>query len=134
MYHPKKKYFKIVLIGISGSGKTTLGKILFKYFKIPFIEGDTFHSVTSKLKMQKGTPLNKQDRIIWHNRIQKRIDLSKNWVLSCSALGRWQRQFLNKKNKNICFLHCRCEKNIIKKRLALRAGHFFFLRPVRESN
>ena len=125
MHNSKNMNYKIILIGISGSGKTTIGKLLFKYFKISFIEGDKFHSLSSKIKMQKGIPLNNNDRVLWHKRIQRKIKLSRNWVLSCSALGRWQRKILCKKNNNVYFIHCRCEKNIIKKRIGLRIGHFF---------
>ncbi|OUV99213.1 MAG: hypothetical protein CBD16_08515 [Betaproteobacteria bacterium TMED156] len=124
--HPlKRNNLKIVLIGISGSGKTTLGKMLAKYFKISFIEGDNFHSIKSKKKMKEGNSLNFQDRLIWHKKIQKKINLNNKWVLSCSALGVWQREILSKKNQNLNFFHCSCSKEIIKKRLGLRVGHFF---------
>ncbi len=125
MSQHSRSNLKIVLIGISGSGKTTIGKLFSKYFKFKFIEGDSIHPICSKVKMQKGIPLNQKDRLVWHNNIQKKLNLHRSWVLSCSALGRWQRVLLYKKNKDLFFIHCKCEDKILKKRLGLRIGHFF---------
>ena len=116
---------RIILIGVSGSGKTTIGKLFSKYFKFKFIEGDNYHPMSSKIKMQKGVPLNRSDRVIWHIKIQKKLDLHRSWVLSCSALGKWQRKILFKKNKSLFFIHCKCDETILAKRLGMRTGHFF---------
>jgi 6-phosphogluconate dehydrogenase len=45
-------------MGVSGCGKTTIGKLLAQELKVPFFDGDDFHSPANIEKMSKGNPLN----------------------------------------------------------------------------
>jgi carbohydrate kinase (thermoresistant glucokinase family) len=80
----------LILMGVTCSGKTELGKILSVRLKIPFFDGDDFHSQNNINKMKKGIPLDDEDRWHW---LQKNHQLalnhsSKGAVIACSALKR----------------------------------------------
>ena len=52
-------------MGVSGSGKTTVGKGLAKHFSLPFFDADDFHPEANIEKMNRGIPLNDNDRWPW---------------------------------------------------------------------
>ena len=49
-------------MGVSGCGKTLIGKKLAKEFAYQFIEGDDYHSLENKKKMESGQALDDKDR------------------------------------------------------------------------
>ena len=56
MKQPMKIPKVLVLMGVTCSGKTELGKILSIQLKIPFFDGNNFHSQDNINKMKKGYP------------------------------------------------------------------------------
>ena len=52
-------------MGVSGTGKTSLGEILQKDLRLPFYDGDDFHSKENINKMKKGKSLDDLDRQNW---------------------------------------------------------------------
>jgi gluconokinase len=88
----------LILFGVSGAGKTTIGHILSTRLGWRFEDGDDYHSVANRQKMESGTPLTDEDREPWLNvlrmRIQEFIACSENAVLACSALKQKYRDLL----------------------------------------
>jgi carbohydrate kinase (thermoresistant glucokinase family) len=88
----------IYVMGVSGSGKTTIGQLLSQKIKIPFFDGDDFHSTANKEKMKSGKPLNDDDRDEWLleiNKMAKEQVKLKGAVIACSALKEKYRSRLN---------------------------------------
>lgn len=55
----------VVLMGVCGCGKTTIGKLLAKHHGFAFADGDDFHPVSNRNKMEEGNPLTDDDRFPW---------------------------------------------------------------------
>ena len=113
-------------MGVSGSGKTLIGKKLSHQLKCQFIEGDDYHSVANKKKMESGTALDDKDRESWLASLKECLSVSEeSVVLSCSALKRKYRTILNGNPYNTIFIHLDVTKNTLEDRLNVRKGHFF---------
>ncbi|GAB5579728.1 probable gluconokinase isoform X3 [Prionailurus iriomotensis] len=52
-------------MGVSGSGKSTVGSLLASELGWKFYDADDYHPEENRMKMEKGIPLNDQDRIPW---------------------------------------------------------------------
>ena len=113
-------------MGVSGCGKTLIGKKLAQNFKCQFIEGDDFHSVKNKKKMESGFALNDKDRAGWLTSLKNCLsELDERVVLSCSALKRKYRTILSCNPHNTIFIHLDVTKHTLEDRLNVRKGHFF---------
>ena len=113
-------------MGVSGSGKTLIGKKLSHQLKCQFIEGDEYHSVANKKKMESGTALDDKDRESWLASLQHCLCKSQEkLVLSCSALKRKYRTILSCNPHNTIFIHLDVTKHTLEDRLNVRKGHFF---------
>ena len=113
-------------MGVSGCGKTLIGKKLAKEFAYQFIEGDDYHSLENKKKMESGQALDDKDRQSWLASLQKCLSESEeSVVLSCSALKRKYRKILNENPHHTTFIHLDVTKNTLENRLNVRKGHFF---------
>ena len=113
-------------MGVSGSGKTLIGKKLSHQLKCQFIEGDEYHSVANKKKMESGTALDDKDRESWLASLQHCLCKShEKLVLSCSALKRKYRTILSCNPHNTIFIHLDVTKHTLEDRLNVRKGHFF---------
>ena len=113
-------------MGVSGGGKTLIGKKLAKEFAYQFIEGDDYHSLENKKKMESGQALDDKDRQSWLASLQKCLSESEeSVVLSCSALKRKYRKILNENPHHTTFIHLDVTKNTLENRLNVRKGHFF---------
>jgi len=113
-------------MGVSGCGKTLIGKKLAKEFAYQFIEGDDYHSLENKKKMESGQALDDKDRQSWLASLQKCLSESEECVvLSCSALKRKYRKILNENPHHTTFIHLDVTKNTLENRLNVRKGHFF---------
>ena len=113
-------------MGVSGCGKTLIGKKLAKEFAYQFIEGDDYHSLENKKKMESGQALDDTDRECWLVSLQKCLSESKeSVVLTCSALKRKYRKILNENPHHTTFIHLDVTKNTLENRLNVRKGHFF---------
>ena len=116
----------LILMGVSGCGKTLIGKKLAQNFKCQFIEGDDFHSVKNKKKMESGFALNDKDRAGWLTALKNCLsEMEERVVLSCSALKRKYRKILCEHPHNTIFIHLDVAYNKVEERLKNRKGHFF---------
>ncbi|HET9430384.1 MAG TPA: gluconokinase [Chitinophagaceae bacterium] len=89
----------IFLIGVSGSGKTTVGRELSKRTGLPFFDGDDFHSLRNKEKMEAGNPLTDEDRSDWLlrlNSLARHQSGQAGAIIACSALKEKYRKILSK--------------------------------------
>ena len=85
-------------MGVSGCGKSTIGKLLSQDLKIPFFDGDDFHSKENISKMSKGLPLNDSDRKGWLeslNELAKKKLINSSCIIACSALKESYRKILS---------------------------------------
>ena len=113
-------------MGVSGCGKTLIGKKLAIEFAYQFIEGDDYHSLENKKKMESGQALDDKDRQSWLASLQECLSESEeSVVLSCSALKRKYRKILNENPHHTTFIHLDVTKNTLENRLNVRKGHFF---------
>src|SRR5690554_6186864 len=87
----------VIVYGVTGCGKTTVGKLLSKRMKLPFYDGDEYHSDANVQKMSLGIPLTDEERIPWLEHLGQLIqqwDQEKEAVLACSALNERYRSIL----------------------------------------
>jgi gluconokinase len=116
-----------IVMGVTGSGKTTVGRLLAEQLGWTFADADDFHPRANVEKMERGVPLNDEDRAPWLDRLRVQI---MNWiangqsaVLACSALKRNYRQELSV-GPEVRFVYLKGSPELIAKRLRLRRGHF----------
>ena len=89
----------IYITGVSGVGKSTVGNLLSESLKIPFIEGDDYHSKGNVKKMSEGQPLTDSDRLEWLytlNNLAREHSAKSGCIISCSALKKSYRDILSK--------------------------------------
>ena len=118
----------IIVIGVSGCGKTTIGIELSKKIGCVFLDGDDFHPEANIEKMSNGVPLTLEDRAPWLNtlrcHVEQYLDSGQNLVLACSALSRQSRDILRGNSKDVRFVYLQGSKELIRRRLKDRKGHF----------
>lgn len=116
----------LFVMGVSGSGKTTIGKLLAKKIDTPFFDGDDYHPKTNVEKMEKGHPLNDEDRKGWLQRLNALASEQKNQgaVIACSALKSQYRERLRQGLETVDFIYLEGSFELISKRLSNRKGHF----------
>jgi gluconokinase len=119
----------IVVMGVAGCGKSTFGQALAKELALPWIEGDDFHSASSKAKMAAGQALDDADREGWLITLAQLIAKhSQGCVIGCSALKRGYRDVLRKAGGakgDVKFAYLRLTREEAQRRVSSRAGHFF---------
>ena len=117
----------IVVFGVTGTGKTRVGSALAEALGWVFIDADDFHEEVNLTKLNRGIPLNDEDRRPWldHLRglIQESLTQRRNAVLACSALKRAYRRYL-RVGPEVVFVYLRTETHVLEKRLKGRQGHF----------
>lgn len=130
---PHLKYYmnlnKVILImGVSGCGKSTIGQLLSQSLKIPFYDGDDFHSQSNVDKMSRGVPLNDEDRYGWLvtlNELAKKELQNNSCVIVCSALKQSYRDILSTDIQNqVKWIHLVGSFEQILKRINIREHHF----------
>ncbi|MGF1520119.1 MAG: gluconokinase [Nodosilinea sp.] len=118
----------IILMGVSGVGKTTVGQRLAQRLDIDFLDGDDFHSPANIAKMQRGEPLDEDDRTPWLESLQQLIQtlLAKDQgaVIACSALRATYRQQLGHGGDRVSFVLLTGSADLIRQRLRQRQNHF----------
>ena len=117
----------IVVFGVTGTGKTRVGSALAKALGWMFVDADNFHEEANISKLNRGIPLNDDDRGPWLNRlreiIQENVTQRRNAVLACSALKRAYRRYL-RVGPEVVFVYLRTETRLLEERLKRRQGHF----------
>ncbi|OQW31056.1 MAG: gluconate kinase [Nitrospira sp. SG-bin1] len=117
----------IIVFGVTGTGKTRVGSALAKALGWRFIDADDFHEEANLAKLNRGVPLNDEDRWPWLSRLRDTIEdiLSqrRNAVLACSALKRAYRRYL-RVGPEVLFVYLRTEARVLEERLKGRRGHF----------
>jgi gluconokinase len=115
----------IVVMGVAGCGKSTFGQALATKLDVPWVEGDDFHSASSKAKMAAGSPLNDADREGWLQMLASLIKAgSAGCVIGCSALKRRYRDVLREAG-DVQFAYLCLTREEAQRRVSGRAGHFF---------
>ena len=116
----------VVIMGVSGCGKSTLGRAVGSEARLPFIEGDDFHSADSIAKMRSGTALSDEDRREWLDRLARELHIRENGaVLSCSALKQAYRERLSAAVERLRFVYLQIGVADARSRVAGRPGQFF---------
>lgn len=115
------------VMGVSGCGKSTIGKLLAKELEIPFFDGDDFHPINNIEKMEKGIPLNDEDRQGWLETLNN-LGIQykgKGAVIACSSLKEKYRKILEKNiEKEKTFVYLKGTFQEILERLKQRSNHF----------
>jgi gluconokinase len=115
----------IVVMGVAGCGKSTFGQALAAELALPWVEGDDFHSASSKAKMATGTPLDDADRAGWLQTLVQQIQkYPQGCVIGCSALKQSYRDVLRQSGR-IRFAYLQLTREESQRRVSNRAGHFF---------
>ncbi|NGX51097.1 MAG: Thermoresistant gluconokinase [Chlamydiae bacterium] len=115
---------RIVVMGVSGSGKTAVGKELGKRLRLPFYDGDTFHSEECRAKMAAGVPLSDADREPWLGSLAELLREHPSIILACSALKATYREQL-RISPDVLFVYLKGSYELICTRMEGRKGHFF---------
>lgn len=119
----------VVLCGVAGSGKTTVGQHAAARLGVPFADADAFHDTTARASMAAGRPLTDADRAPWLDRLAAHLsawhEARSGGVLACSALRAAYRTRLSAGAPTVRFVLLTASPDVLRRRLALRAGHFF---------
>src|SRR5690348_14185439 len=106
----------IVVFGVTGTGKTRVGAALAKALEWMFLDADDFHEEANRTKLNRGVPLNDEDRWPWLTRlrgmIQESLAQRRNAVLACSALKRAYRRYL-RASPEVMFVYLRTEPHVL---------------------
>ncbi|MEQ9618292.1 MAG: gluconokinase [Deltaproteobacteria bacterium] len=115
----------LIIIGVAGAGKTTVGKLLAEKLGWKFYDADDYHPKENVEKMKRGVSLTDEDRKPWLERLRGLIgEQTGSAVIACSALKQSYRDYLRSGNKGVRFIYLKGSKELIRKRLQNRKGHF----------
>lgn len=124
----KKRNPKIYFImGVSGCGKSTIGSLLANELKIPFYDGDDYHSKTNVNKMASGQPLTDEDRMGWLLKLNELAHSKREEgaIIGCSALKESYRKILDANlHENARWIYLSGSFEEVLDRLQQRKGHF----------
>lgn len=124
----------VVVMGVAGCGKTTVGKLLADRRGVPFLDADAFHSAENVAKMRSGQPLTDDDRLPWLHALGDALAQyhATGVVLACSALRVLYRDTLRRRfddlqntNAKLQFVFLDVSRDVARRRVAARSGHFF---------
>lgn len=117
----------IYIMGVAGSGKSTIGQSLALTLGLPFFDGDDFHPLANKAKMEAGIPLHDADRLPWLQAIHataKENAVLNGAVIACSALKEIYRVILSANIESIEWIYLDGDYYTIYNRLIKRANHY----------
>lgn len=117
----------VVIMGVAGCGKSSLGAAVAAAEGLKLVEGDEFHSASSREKMRRGIALTDADREGWLRTLGDRLRESPGGVvLTCSALKRAYRDRLREAAPGLRFVFLDIGREDARARVAARApAHFF---------
>lgn len=125
---------QLVVMGVSGCGKSTFARAISDAMQLSMMDGDDLHSNESIVKMKAGVALEDADRWPWLDRIggylaqpSESHDQGRGRVVACSALKLVYRDHLRRLASNVRFIFLDGERELIRSRMAARAGHFMQL-------
>jgi len=130
-----------IITGPAGCGKSSVAEYLAKELSLPYIEGDDFHSATSRQKMANGIPLTDVDRWDWLINLREaalaRLSPSASnatkahtgVVVTCSALRRRYRDVIRvaayqDHKVAVHFVYLRADEQVLTNRVLARKGHY----------
>ena len=117
----------VVIMGVAGCGKSSLGAMLAQRTGTDLVEGDDYHSPTSREKMSQGIPLTDADREGWLETLGELLRQSPNGaVLTCSALKKSYRDRLRAAAPGLGFIYLEIRPDEALRRVTARAGDHFF--------
>ncbi len=116
------------IMGVSGVGKTTIGKLLAHKLKLPFYDGDDFHSTENIQKMTSGKSLTDEDRQEWLsnlNKLARKECVKSGCIIACSALKKSYRSLLEDGLPTSAkWVFLKGSYELISSRLNKRKGHY----------
>lgn len=115
----------LVVMGVAGCGKSTLAVAVAGQLGRAWLEGDEFHSASSRRKMARGEPLTDQDRASWLASLSEQLRLQPGLLVTCSALKRAYRDQLRAASPGLRFAFLDIDKAEAARRVSTRGGHFF---------
>jgi gluconokinase len=115
----------LVVMGVAGCGKSTLAAALADRMGRIWVEGDHFHSESSRDKMARGVPLTDADRTGWLERLCTQLRQHPGALVACSALKRSYRDQLRQASPGLRFAFLDIDKAEASRRVMTRGGHFF---------
>jgi gluconokinase len=116
----------LVVMGVAGCGKSTLAAALAERMGRVLVEGDHFHSESSRAKMAKGMALNDEDRASWLASLCAQLQQHPGGVVvACSALKRSYREQLRRASPGLRFAFLGIAKSEACRRVLTRGAHFF---------
>jgi len=112
-------------MGVAGCGKSTLAAVLAERLGEDWLEGDLFHSDTSRIKMAQGEPLTDADRASWLASLCQQLQQRTGVIVTCSALKRAYRDQLRQASPGLRFAFLDIAKAEANRRVSTRGSHFF---------
>jgi gluconokinase len=113
-------------MGVAGCGKSTAGAAIAAAEGLPLVEGDDFHSASSREKMARGIPLTDADRAEWLVILGQQLAAHHDGVvLACSALKRAYRDQLRRAAPGLRFVFLDIARDAAQHRVSSRGTHFF---------
>lgn len=127
--NPEIQSWCFIVMGVSGCGKSTLARALADASGGVFVDADDFHSKENREKMEKGLPLDDEDREAWLdslNQVIRKHEAEEDCplFLACSALKQSYRQRLLKGIEDFQILYLHGSFELIQERIRARPDHF----------
>lgn len=118
----------LVVMGVAGCGKSSLGALVAQCERVELIEGDSFHSDASRLKMREGIALTDADRQDWLATLGEQLAARarRGVVLTCSALRHVYRERLRQALPGLRFAYLDIARDEALARVQARAATHFF--------
>lgn len=117
----------VIVMGVAGCGKSSLGAMLAEGMGVTLVEGDDYHSPTSREKMSQGIPLTDADREGWLETLGELLRQSTDGaVLTCSSLKKAYRDRLRAAAPGVGFIYLEISPEEALRRVVARAGDHFF--------
>lgn len=119
----------IYIMGVSGSGKTTIGDMLSDQTGIPFFDGDAYHPPANISKMERGIPLNDDDRKGWLDNLNKlareQVEKQETAIIGTSALKETYRErLIHGFEDSVKWVYLQGDFDTILSRVTDREAHF----------